>query len=133
MIRSVTSTTQVAPLYPAKFSWPPELIGQKVHCTAVLFHFSLNFSGEYAVGEMEKAGYRPATLAELLAYGKDKWDGRGLVVALGSVYWSDSRGGHNLVPILDGFMGSRTLGISDFDGPWKGPWEYYYRFLAIRK
>lgn len=89
-----------------------------------------NFPGEYLKSEeiiarMEKEGYSPANLAELLMYAKDEWNDKDWVVALGSVARVDGDRG---VPGLWGHGSERSLNLFWFDGDWSG----IYRFLAFR-
>lgn len=49
-----------------------------------LFHFDNLIAFDEVVKEIEKEGYSPATLSELLAYAKDGWNGEDWIVALGS-------------------------------------------------
>ncbi len=80
---------------------------------------------------IDQKGYRLATLAELLAYGKAKWNGmdRG-VAALGSS-WVDP-GGDRCVPCLYSNRDGRGLTLR-----WGGPeyccFEEHYLFLVVRK
>ena len=51
------------------FPAPPKLVGQKLELLAKLFHFDNHISSEDIIFEMNKAGYRPANLLELLVVG----------------------------------------------------------------
>jgi hypothetical protein len=44
------------------FPVSPEMIGKKVEVSAKQFHFKRDISSDDAISEMDKAGYRPATL-----------------------------------------------------------------------
>ena len=90
-----------------------------------LFHFDKYISSEDAIKEMEKEGYRPANIYELLEW-KD-WNNKGLVVALGSV-WQDFDG-FRPVAYLNSADSLRKL-LLDI---WGGDWPGYCRFLAVRK
>lgn len=90
-----------------------------------LFHFGRDIKSEDAVKEIEKEGYSPATLLELLAYAKDGWNNEDWVVALGSV--AEVRLSRS-VPYLAGRDAGRSLRL----GWWGGRWLRDYRFLAVR-
>lgn len=49
------------------FHIPDEIIGKKIELSAKLFYFSNYINADDATLEMNKDGYRPATLMELLA------------------------------------------------------------------
>ena len=78
---------------------------------------------------IDQMGYRPATLAEQLAYAKAKWNGQDPVVALGSS-WVDP-GGARQVPCLYGDGDGRKLGL-DWDDP-RLRWREDDLFLVVRK
>lgn len=93
-----------------------------------LFSFSRDISTEDAKAEMDKEGYRPATMAELLVYGaKNTEDQReNLIVELGSVAWV-VRGGY--VGVLVGCGSKRRVNLVLIgDG-----WSRQFRFLAVPK
>jgi hypothetical protein len=77
---------------------------------------------------IDHLGYRPATLAEQLAWAKETWNGRDTVVALGSS-WSSLV--HRNVPCLYAVGGQRQLRLY-FDDP-GDRWLGDYRFLVVRK
>jgi len=52
-----------------KWRLPTELIGQKMDVNARIFFMDFQASSEEAIDIMNYAGYRPANLAELLAFG----------------------------------------------------------------
>lgn len=88
-----------------------------------LYHFNRYIESEEAIEEMEKEGYSPATVYELLSW--NGWDGKNLVVALGSVA---GVGGKRDAAYLDGSGSERGLDLDWFgDG-----WLRGYRFLAVR-
>lgn len=93
-----------------------------------LFHFNRNISSEDAIAEMDKVGYRPATMAELLVYGakNPEMQRQFPIVALGSVAQID---GTRRVGILGEGGSGRKLNLDYFDGGWGGG----CRFLAVRK
>ena len=113
------------------FPLPTELNGKQVPVTNVtkLFYFNRNISSEAAISEMDKAGYRPATLAELLALGEahPELQRQFPIVALGSV-WRDTRDDRR-VPVLDFGGNERRLSLRWFDYGWPGR----CRFLGARK
>lgn len=93
-----------------------------------LFHFNRVISSNDAIKEMASAGYRPATIEELLALGQvqPELQRQFPIVALGSVC-RDPRG-HRLVPYLCGSAVGRRLGLLCFDADW----VERYRFAAVR-
>src|ERR1700744_2019666 len=88
-----------------------------------LYHFDRYISSEDAIKEMEKEGYVPANIHELLLW-KD-WNDKDWVVALGSVGKVD---GNRLVPCLDGSGSGRGLYLYRFGDVWSSS----YRLLAVR-
>ncbi len=88
-----------------------------------LFHFDKYISSENTIKEMEKDGYIPANLTELLSW-KD-WNGKDFVVALGSVA---GVGGDRRVACLRRDDSGRRLDLGWFDAGWGGS----VRFLAVR-
>jgi hypothetical protein len=111
------------------FPLPTKLNGKKVSVSTKLFHFNCSISSKDAIAEMDKAGYRPATLAELLALGEKQPELQKEfpIVALGSV-WTDAYGGRH-VPYLDVDGFKRGLSLDWFGFDWYGN----CRFLAVRK
>lgn len=90
-----------------------------------VYHFNRSISSEDAIKEMEKDGYRPANLRELIAYSQNKWNGEDWVVALGQT-WRDALR-LRCVPYLY-FRGKRELRLC-----WCGcGWGSGCRFLAVR-
>src|SRR3990167_9554705 len=71
-----------------------------------VFHFGRYISSKDAVKEIEKEGYLPANLTELLSYAKDGWNDTDWVVALGSVAEVDSS---RRVPYLYRYAARRDL------------------------
>lgn len=94
-----------------------------------LFHFDRNILSEDAIREMEREGFRPGTLAELLTLGETQPELQKQfpVIALGSV-WRGSDGYRN-VPALDWDDDGRGLGLVWFEDDWDAD----FRFLAVRK
>lgn len=111
------------------FPLPTEINGKQVSVSTKLFHFYLSISSKDAIAEMDKAGYRPATLTELLALGEayPELQKEFPIVALGSV-WRDG-GGDRRVPVLRFSDYRRKLFLNWFDGDWPDD----YRFLGVRK
>jgi len=93
-----------------------------------LVHFNRNISSDDAEKELDKKGLRPATLAELLAFGKTypEVQRKFPVVALGSVARIY---GNRYVTYLDGSDSKRhlDLGCRGID------WPARFRFLAFPK
>lgn len=100
----------------------PELKDEK------LFNFGRNISTKDAKAKIDKEGYRPATMAELLVYGAKNPEAqrKNPIVALGSVAQIDGR---DCVGVLDGVGSGRILCLNFVDGDGRGG----CRFLAVRK
>jgi hypothetical protein len=94
-----------------------------------LFHFNHDISSDDVIKEMGSAGYRPATIEELLAFGElhPELQRQFPIIAIGSV-WVDSDG-YRCVPGLWSDSDGRRLDVNDFDG-W---WGHDCRFLAVCK
>ena len=94
-----------------------------------LFHFGRTMSNEAAEKEMEAKGFRPATLPELLALGRDHPDPQKQfpIVALGSVWRRP--GGDSGTPILLWYGRVRYLVLRWLEGDWHGG----CRFAVVRK
>ncbi len=78
---------------------------------------------------IDRKGFRRATLAEQLVYAASKWNGRDLVVALGSSWVCP--GGGRRVPFLYGGDDGRQLRLR-----WAYPgrrWDVSFLFLVVRK
>ena len=101
----------------------------KVELVVELIHFDSLISSAEALKELDRMGYRPADLHELLAFGENYPDvQRELsVVALGSV-WMHSYG-HRDVPVLLDHAGHRRVNLYWFGLNWAQSW----RFAACRK
>ena len=90
------------------------------------FSFGL-VSSVNAVAGMEKEGFRPATLREMLVWALKNWDRRSLIVALGSRW--PAPGGGTLVPVLNRRDAECGLYLD-----WLGvSWDCFYLFLGVRK
>ena len=109
--------------------FPIKGTGQK-EVEVTLFHFNKTITSDQVISEMDKAGYRPARLEELLALGvsQPELQKQFPVVAVGSV-WRRNPGGHRNVPYLHWFSAERCLGLYWFEGGWGGHW----RFAAVCK
>ena len=111
------------------FPISPEMIGKKVEVTTKLFHFNCDISSNDVISEMDKGGYRPATLMELLALGTlfPELQRQFPIVALGSA-WRDV---DNLryVPFLGVDASRRRLYLYLFDDDWLT----ICCFLGVRK
>ena len=91
-----------------------------------LFHFNKQISSPNAIAEMEKAGYRSATMKELLAFGEKnpELQRQFPIVALGSVVRLFDR---RHVGYLHGHGSRRYLHLGYFGNVW----DDYSRFLAV--
>jgi len=108
--------------------FPTKRIG-KTEIVVDLVHFNRRIGTDEALKELDRMGYRPAELYELLAFGEKYPEiQRGFpVIALGSV-WRSS-GGNRYVPCLGGSGFRRYLDLHWIEGGWGG----LYRFAAVRK
>lgn len=102
--------------------------GGTVMVDGKLFHFNRNTTTDEVERELDKAGYRAATIAELLAFGASfpEVQRQFPVIALGSV---GLVGGDRRVPYLHGHDAGRSLGLRWRDGV---GWDDACRFLAVR-
>lgn len=105
------------------------MIGKKVDVFGKLFHFNFGISSEDAISEMNKVGFRPAILMELLFLRAtySELQKQFLIVALGSVWLS-----------LDHTYQVPYLGIGTYDREldldcFSGKWVNRYCFFGIRK
>jgi hypothetical protein len=91
-------------------------------------HFDRSISSDSAVAEMDKVGYRPATIEGLLVFGAKNPEVQRQfpVVALGS---SCVVGGCRYVAYLDGYGSGRGLYLRS----WRHDWDGRSRFLAVGK
>ena len=97
--------------------------------SVVLLHFSRAMTFDKVLVEMNKQGYRPATIEKLLALGKAHPDlqRKFQIVALDS-FWENLYGSYR-APCLHGCVDSRRLCLG-----WFGDvWDTNDRFLAVRK
>lgn len=96
-------------------------ISKREHGEYKVYSFNKQMSSEDVIKEMEKDGYSPATLLELLEYKGDEH----YLVALGSVC---ELGGNRRVPALWYVARERGLGLHS----WDGDWDSFCRFLSVR-
>ncbi len=99
-----------------------------VNLDTQLVHFRRDMSSEPGIAEMDKMGLRPATHAELLAFGAKypEFQRQFPIVALGSS--DEVLGDRSVLYLCSGGRG-RSLNLSWFGGDWGGS----FRFLAVRK
>ena len=93
-----------------------------------LIHFNNYTESDKALRELDRRGFRPATIEELLAFGAKypELQRQFPIVALGSIWRHLS---DRYVPYLWSFTSGRYLRLY-----WFGVrWSVYYRFLAVRK
>lgn len=113
-------------------NFPVEGSGQE-QLDLTLFEFVDRVSSEQVASELEILGYQPATLVELLAFGKEypEVQKEVSIVALGSVHtFPDS---DNYVPVLEGshvWGGTRGLIASKWGTIW---YNQLYKFAAVHK
>jgi len=100
-----------------------------VEVAVELVHFNRYVSTDEALRELDKMGYRPAELHELLAFGEKypEVQREFQIVALGSVW--RYRDGDRYVPYLYGDGSGRGL----YMGWIEDDWYVVYRFAAVRK
>jgi len=93
-----------------------------------LFHFNRNISSKDVIKEMEKQGFRPATIEDLLAYGAalPEEQRKFSIVALGSV---TKINGDRYVAYLSEDDSERGLYLGLFGFEWDG----LDHFLGVRK
>ncbi len=101
----------------------------KAEVAVELIHFNRVISIKDALSELDKMGYRPAELHELLALGEKYPDVQREfpIVALGSV-WQDLFG-DRYVPYLDRHGSKRDLYLNWIEVDW----NEFFRFAAVRK
>lgn len=126
------------------FPISPEMIGKKVEVATKLFHFNRDISSsDEVIAEMDKDGYRPATLMELLALDSllPALQRQFKIAALGSVWYEDNSASY--VPCL---YVSDSSSIGDYlnAGNFRRelnrsgsgtvlPWNASSRFLGVHK
>ena len=101
----------------------------KIGFTITLLHLNRYISSDEAIEKISEAGYRPATLPELLALGESQPELQRQfpIVALGSVW--QCRGGPRCVPYLWYDGSERRLDLTLFERDWSP----HYRFAVARK
>ena len=111
-----------------KEHFPVKGSGQR-EVEVVLFHFGRAISSEDVIAEMDKVGYRPARIEELLGLGVayPELQKEFPIVALGSV-WRDPRG-YRHVPCLGWLDARRRLRLDWFEYGW----HEGCRFAGARK
>ena len=93
-----------------------------------LFHFDRIIVSEQAVAEMDKVGYRPATIEEFLALGASQPELQNdPMVALGSLWHGLSN--KCFVTCLCWSGGDRDLDLVSYESNW----NEHYRFAAVCK
>ena len=97
---------------------------KREHGDYKIFSFNKYILSEEVIKEMDKEGYIPCTIHELLEW--EEWNGIDFVVALGSVCELD---GYRHVAYLCGISDHRGLGMGYLDGDWIGS----YQFAGVRK
>lgn len=100
----------------------------KVELEPKLFYFGRDMSSDNVIAEMDKEGFRPCTIEELLAIGEQhpELQRKFPLVALGSV--AEFNGSRNVACLIR--IGSeRELNLNWFDDDWRG----VCRFPAVRK
>jgi len=109
-------------------NFPKPASGQKLEKEVVLFHFGRNMSSEAVIAEMDKAGYKPATIWDLLGLAVKEPDlqRKFPILALGSVCRLN---GHRRVAYLCESSGDRRLSLDYFGSDWSG----CFRFAGVRK
>ena len=101
----------------------------KADLVVELVRFNTRISTDYALRELDRMGYRPVELRELLAFGEKYPDVQRKfpILALGSVWQYGN--GYRLIPCLYGNGSLRYLFLD-----WVGNgWDEIYRFAAVRK
>lgn len=96
---------------------------------AKLFEIDEALTTSQILEAIDKAGYRPAALQELLAFGRDYWDPEKTpyVIGLNSVF--SGADGLRLVPFLYWHGSERRLSANAFENDW----STVNRFLVLRK
>lgn len=104
----------------------------KQEVDVTLFHFNRDMESALVIAEMDKAGYRPALIGELLALGESHPDLQREfpIIALGS-RWQIPHDTISRVPEL-GLRSSS--GVRYLNAVWlEGKWDDNCRFGAVRK
>lgn len=114
----------------AKFDWVSDSIKKFPYIQprkgdTKVFQFDSYVTSEEAVRKMQKEGYEPATLSELLIFAEKEWNSSDWIIALGSVA---ELGGDRNVPCLGRYGAKRGLNLTW----WDSRWDDSCRFLAVR-
>jgi len=109
-------------------NFPQPLNQKQEDREVVLFHFGKQMTSEQVVAEMDKVGYRPGTVHEILGLGIARPDLQREfpIIALGSTCVLD---GNRPVAYLYRYADKRYLRLYWFDRDWYG----YCRFAGVRK
>jgi hypothetical protein len=101
----------------------------KHELSVTLFHFNRTTRSDDAIAEMNKQGFRPAKIEELLFLGEKYPDIQREfpIVSLGCVWWNPD--GSRYVPCLSRRGSKRELNLGCF----RNDWHDCCRFLAVRK
>jgi len=119
-------------LYPGIISehFPKPVGGVKKEREIVLFHFNImnGFSSEEVISLMNRMGYKPATVWDLIALAvrEPNLQKKYPIVALGSVCQFE---GFRRVACLDNVTEGRILGLKQFDNTW----NVLNRFIAVHQ
>ena len=107
--------------FPVKGEGKKEIVGE-------LVKYGSAMSSEAVLADLDKKGFRPATIEELLAFGAafPEFQRKFPIVALGSVAEIHGR---RVVACLGGGDSGRGLGLIWFGGGWVA----FCHFLAVRK
>ena len=106
-----------------------EMIGKRVDVSAKLFNFNRSIKSKDVISEMDKAGFRPAVLMELLVLGLlfPKLQKEFPIIALGSV-WDGIRDVCYVPSLIVGVFGCE-LNLSRLNSDWSAR----CRFLGVKK
>lgn len=109
-------------------NFPSQETGTR-EATVELFHYGKDMSTDEVLADLDKQGYRAATLKELLALGEKHPDLQREfpIIGLGSV-WQGSDG-NRCCPCLSWGVSERSLGLRWIDSRWRDD----CRFAAVRK
>ncbi len=118
-----------------KFSSPKIISGQKTEIALKIFHFDQTVSSQEVLSQMEQAGYRPATLFELLSFCiaslANLKAGEQFplfpILALGSCRFDSD--GIKWLPYLVAVGNENRIYFRSFDTRW----NTYFRFLGVHK
>jgi hypothetical protein len=122
-----------------KFDWSNDYIssknfpklaeGRKTLRETVIFHFGKSISSKQVIVEMDKAGYRPATIWELLGLALKEPDlqRKFSIIALGSTCYFDDL--YHVAFLYERSGGCRELSLCHFGNDWGAD----NRFLGVHK